>query len=61
MNVRGRPIGRLVEGLRGRLDRIVIDETGLSGNFDIDLKWGFSDDRAQRNAWILTALKSSSA
>jgi uncharacterized protein (TIGR03435 family) len=39
MHVRGRNMSRLAYQLGRHLDRTVIDETGLSGLFDVDLAW----------------------
>jgi uncharacterized protein (TIGR03435 family) len=39
LHVKGRPIQRLADQLVGHFDRLVIDETGLSGLFDVDLIW----------------------
>ena len=39
LNVRGRPMERLAYQLGRHLNRHVIDETGLSGLFDVDLDW----------------------
>ena len=56
MHVRGRPMSRLAYQLGRHLGRTVIDETRLSGLFDVDLDWdirpGVSDDPA-----ILLALE----
>lgn len=35
----GRPMNELVGFLTGRVNRLVIDETGLTGNFDVDLAY----------------------
>jgi bla regulator protein blaR1 len=35
----GIPVSRLVGELNWELDRFVLDKTGLTGNYDIDLKW----------------------
>jgi uncharacterized protein (TIGR03435 family) len=37
---KGRTVGDLASTLGGMLDRNVIDNTGLSGTYEIDLKWG---------------------
>jgi uncharacterized protein (TIGR03435 family) len=39
MHVRGRALSRLAYQLGRHLDRTVVDETGLSGLFDVDLIW----------------------
>jgi uncharacterized protein (TIGR03435 family) len=35
----GRPIDQLVNSLSGRVGRLVVNKTGLAGNFDINLTW----------------------
>jgi bla regulator protein BlaR1 len=35
----GQPIGALVSDLSGRLGQMVVDKTGLTGNFDFTLQW----------------------
>lgn len=45
--IRGGPIGaRFIVGLSDATGRIVIDKTGLTGNYDIDLKWTPDEDLA---------------
>ena len=39
LNVKGRPMQRLADQLVGYFDRLVVDETGLSGLFDAALTW----------------------
>jgi uncharacterized protein (TIGR03435 family) len=39
MNAKGATMGRLCEVLSGLVERPVVDETGLTGYFDIDLKY----------------------
>ena len=39
MRMGGIPIARLAGTLGGVLGRVVLDETGLSGPFDVDLRW----------------------
>ena len=47
ITIRGGPIGaRFIVGLSQMTDRIVIDDTGLTGYYDIDLKWTPDDDLA---------------
>jgi uncharacterized protein (TIGR03435 family) len=33
------PIGDLAKMLAGRVNRVVVDKTGLSGNYDFELNW----------------------
>ena len=40
------PISRLVELLAANLDRTVLDKTGLSGTYDLHLKWTPEDQQA---------------
>jgi uncharacterized protein (TIGR03435 family) len=35
----GFPLSQLVASLSGNLQRVVVDRTGLTGNFDLDLTW----------------------
>ena len=63
LHVKGRPIQRLADQLVGHFDRLVIDETGLSGLFDVDLIWrgrdlprGVDDRRAAERDAILDVL-----
>jgi uncharacterized protein (TIGR03435 family) len=35
----GLPLAQFAANLSGNLQRIVVDRTGLTGNFDIDLTW----------------------
>jgi uncharacterized protein (TIGR03435 family) len=37
--LRGRPIAQLVIVLQNTVDRVVVDRTGLTGAFDVDLVW----------------------
>ena len=39
MSAGGMPIAQLVASLSGNVQRIVVDRTGLTGTFDIDLTW----------------------
>lgn len=39
LQMRKMPLQKLVDMLNGQLDRLVIDETGLTDEFDIDLYW----------------------
>jgi uncharacterized protein (TIGR03435 family) len=41
-------MGRLIQFLSPRVDRVVIDRSGLSGLFDVDLEW--TPDEARRAA-----------
>lgn len=49
---KGRTIRDLASTLGGMLDRNVVDSTGLSGTYEIDLKWGPDDVRAGADAAI---------
>ena len=56
--VRGRPMDRLAERLRGELRRMVINETDIDGNVDIDVEYGpFEPDVLTRQAAMITALR----
>lgn len=37
--IHGQPIERFALYLSDRLGRIVLDKTGLTGKYDVDLKW----------------------
>ena len=39
LHVKGRPIQRLADQLVGYFDRVIVNETGLTGLFDVDLTW----------------------
>lgn len=39
VTLQGRPIAQLVVVLQNSLDRVVVDRTGLTGPFDVDLSW----------------------
>ncbi len=60
IQVRGGPIASLVYCLsEGLVDRTVIDKTGLTGNYDIDLKWTPDDQQGTPDAGptLFTALE----
>ena len=39
ISMAGRPISQLANSLSNLVGRLVVDQTGLTGNFDINLKW----------------------
>lgn len=47
---KGRTLSDLASALGGMLDRNVVDNTGLSGTYEIDLKWGPDDVRVGADA-----------
>jgi uncharacterized protein (TIGR03435 family) len=59
IQLRTGPIGRLVFALSDSLGRTVVDKTGLSGNYDIDLKWTPDDQQGTPDAGptLFTALE----
>ena len=60
IHIRGGPIGaRFIVGLSNTTGRIVIDKTGLTGYYDIDLKWTPDEDLAAGvlGPSLLTALE----
>ena len=50
IQVRTGPIANLVFALSDTLGRTVVDKTGLTGNFDIDLKWAADDQQGTPDA-----------
>jgi uncharacterized protein (TIGR03435 family) len=50
IQVRTGPIASFVFALSDNLSRTVVDKTGLSGNFDIDLKWTPDDQQGMPDA-----------
>jgi len=59
IEVRTGPIGSLVFALSDLLSRNVVDKTGLTGNYDIDLKWTPDDQQGTPDAGptLFTALE----
>ena len=59
VQVRKGPIGGLVFALSDLLSRNVVDKTGLSGNYDIDLKWTPDEQQGTPDAGptLFTALE----
>jgi uncharacterized protein (TIGR03435 family) len=58
LNYRGVPISSLLRGSAlGGLDRIVIDQTGLQGLFDIDLTWAVESGTSADAPSIFTAVQ----
>jgi uncharacterized protein (TIGR03435 family) len=59
VQVRTGPIASLVFALSDQLGRTVVDKTGLTGNFDIDLKWTPDDQQGTPDAGptLFTALE----
>ena len=55
MTFDGMTIARLVDELAGKVDRVIVDDTRLTGPFYIDLEW--SPDPASGKADIFTALQ----
>ncbi len=55
----GVPLATLVDELSSELGRVVVDKTGLTGNFDITLKWSKDDAAATDTSppTLLTALQ----
>jgi len=52
----GFTIARFADDLAGNLDRVVVDDTGLTGPFDIDVEWS-PDQSASDKPSIFTALQ----
>ena len=58
MNYRGVPISSLLRlSALGGIDRIVIDQTGLQGLFDIDLTWAAEVGASADAPSIFTAVQ----
>jgi uncharacterized protein (TIGR03435 family) len=59
VEIRTGPIGSLAFALSDDLARKVVDKTGLTGNYDIDLKWTPDDKQSADNAGpsLFTALE----
>jgi uncharacterized protein (TIGR03435 family) len=59
IRVQGEGMDRLAFCLSDVLGRTVVDKTGLSGNFDIDLKWTPDDQQAKPDAGptLVTAIE----
>jgi uncharacterized protein (TIGR03435 family) len=59
IQIRTGPISSFVLALSDNLSRTVIDKTGLTGNFDIDLKWTPDDQQGTPDAGptLFTALE----
>jgi uncharacterized protein (TIGR03435 family) len=57
--VQGGPIAKLVTALSDTLGRTVVDQTGLAGNYDIELKWTPDEQQGTPDAGptIFTALE----
>jgi uncharacterized protein (TIGR03435 family) len=49
MTIKGQPLARLASVFGNVLDRVVVDQTGLTGNFDLELKWSAGDATATSN------------
>jgi uncharacterized protein (TIGR03435 family) len=49
MTIKGQSLGRLTTALGFVLERPVVDQTGLTGQFDLDLKWSAGDASATSN------------
>src|SRR5262249_37811290 len=39
LTIRAQPLSQILQFLSPLVDRVVLDRTGLSGNFDVDLQW----------------------
>lgn len=50
MTATGVTLATLVDELSGEVGRVVVDKTGLSGNFDLALKWSKDDAPVSDNA-----------
>lgn len=60
ITIRGGPIGvRFVAGLSDAVGRVVVDKTGLTGNYDMTLRWTPDEQRSADDAGpsIFTALE----
>jgi uncharacterized protein (TIGR03435 family) len=59
IQIRTGPIATFVFALSDNLSRTVVDKTGLTGNFDIDLKWTPDDQQGTPDAGptLFTALE----
>jgi uncharacterized protein (TIGR03435 family) len=59
IRIQGGPIGGLVTGLSNTLSRTVVDQTGLAGNYDINLKWTPDEQQGTPDAGptLFTALQ----
>src|SRR4051812_15441837 len=47
--VKGRSLDRLARTLAGVVGRVVLDQSGLTGKYDLDLKWSAGDAAASSN------------
>lgn len=56
--LKGRPLARMAAVLGTVVGRVVVDQTGLSGNFDLELRWSAGDGSATSNdPTIFTAVQ----
>ena len=49
MTIKGQSLARLTSALGFVLERPVVDQTGLTGQFDLELKWSAGDASATSN------------
>jgi uncharacterized protein (TIGR03435 family) len=49
LTVKGRSLDRLARILAGVVGRVVLDQSGLTGKYDLDLKWSAGDAAASSN------------
>jgi uncharacterized protein (TIGR03435 family) len=57
LTLRAMPIALLVQYLSPAVSRVVIDQTGLAGNFDVDLQWTPETVRADDALSVFTAVQ----
>lgn len=57
INSKGMEIGALVASLSNPAGRKIIDKTGLTGNYQVDLTWAWDDDPNATGPSLFTALQ----
>jgi uncharacterized protein (TIGR03435 family) len=58
LTLKGRPLSRLAETLGNVVGRVVVDQTGLTGNYELELRWSAGDSTASSNdPTIFTAVQ----
>ena len=56
--LKGRPLSRLASTLGGVVGRVVVDQAGLAGTYDLELRWSAGDGAESSNdPTIFTAVQ----